>query len=490
MNLRRGVIVLLDDDNRQPALERAMGGVVERLHNDVESHATRDPLTGFLLRKLFADEIDRALLDAESTIATSAVLCHVGVTNLRQINDEGGGGAGDTTLKAVALELRKQIRNKSVIFGRLDGAAFGIYFPSGGMEAAYKKLQALIEPLHALSVASDGGVADAIEPDEAETVELAVRESESEAATIRRSLSPEIVIGICASGDNLVQADGLLEAAREACDSARDMGPGSIFVSGSETEQRRKMEQLVAYAEQALELGRLILIGQHVSSLGDDSLPPALYLAVSAYDRNGKAMPSSMFGPALLRCPQAAKIDMWAFKQTLAWILEHEEQSDVYPLFVVPLSSASLKDENLANLIMSEFMETPVPPGRICFSLPDHDVVENVIEVGELIAILKDFGCRFVLDEFGSGHQNYDYIKSIDIDFVTVRTGFISDARKSPQDFAMAKSINELVHFVGKKTIAKQARGLDLADMMREIGIDFLHDQTEQAQLVPEAPAT
>lgn len=98
---------------------------------------------------------------------------------------------------------------------------------------------------------------------------------------------------------------------------------------------------------------------------------------------------------------------------------------------------------------------------------------------------LKEFGCRFVLDEFGSGHENYDYVKELDVDYVTVKSAFVTDARQSPKDFAMAKSINELVHFMGKKTIAKQEKGLDLAGTMREIGIDFLYDLAERSQLEP-----
>jgi EAL domain-containing protein (putative c-di-GMP-specific phosphodiesterase class I) len=68
---------------------------------------------------------------------------------------------------------------------------------------------------------------------------------------------------------------------------------------------------------------------------------------------------------------------------------------------------------------------------------------------------------------------------------VTVRTSFVADAQKNPKDFAMAKSINELVHFMGKKTVAKQDPGADLGEVMREIGIDFLHDLHEKVQLLP-----
>jgi EAL domain-containing protein (putative c-di-GMP-specific phosphodiesterase class I) len=195
---------------------------------------------------------------------------------------------------------------------------------------------------------------------------------------------------------------------------------------------------------------------------------------------DGSNVAAAEFAPALARSARAAEIDLWAFRRTLAWMQAHEDELEAYALVMIPLSSASVRNEDLAGLLMAEFMETPVPPGRICFGMPDHEVVENVTGASELIGTLREFGCRFMLDEFGSGHDNYDYIKSVDVDFVSVRSGFISDARGNPKDFAMAKSINELVHFMGKKTVAKQLPGADLGDTMREIGIDFLYDQSER----------
>ena len=309
-------------------------------------------------------------------------------------------------------------------------------------------MQSQIEKFAAVSVTleedSEADPPDAEEPDEAETVV--------------RPVSPEIVIGLTGSEDGLAQAEGLLSAAMEACESARDMGVGSIYVTGSESREREQLEQMVGYADKALERDCLMLHGQNVTSLTDTELAPALHVAIGARDRSDRPIPTQVFTSALARSKVAAEVDMWAFKQTLFWMVEHEDEVDKYAIVVIPLSSASMKDEELPHKIMSEFMETPVPPGKICFEIPDRDVVENVVEAGELINTLKEFGCRFVLDEFGSGHDNYDYVKELDVDFVTVKTGFVGDAQKNPKDFAMAKSINELVHFMGKKTSRNKSR--------------------------------
>ena len=480
MYLRRGILRSLDTEIETPPLERAMFGVVDQLHSQVEEQATRDPLTGFLTRRFFAEAIDAALASVESGGTKQAACCHISIENLKQVNDEFGVETGDGLLKAVADALQQTLRVKGLVYGRLSGSELGVYWPTGGVQAALKRLRAASEGLKAVALV----LGDSVPADGDSTVELS-EQSLSSTQTVVSAIHADIVIGLTGSDDAMVQADGLLIAAREACDTARGMGIGALFVAGSESEQRRALEQMAAYANKALERDRLVLLAQHVVSLTDSALPPALHVVVSARDRADKSIPVHLFAPALARASVAADIDLWSFRQTLAWMLANEDALERYAVVIVSLSSASMKNENLPQQIMSGFMEVPVPPGKICFEILDRDVVANLVEAGDLISTLKEFGCRFVLDEFGSGHDNYDYIKRLEVDYVTIKSSFVVDAQKNPKDFAMAKSINELVHFMGKKTMAKQERGLDLAATMREIGVDFLYDLNEQTQLAP-----
>ena len=74
-------------------------------------------------------------------------------------------------------------------------------------------------------------------------------------------------------------------------------------------------------------------------------------------------------------------------------------------------------------------------------------------------------------------------MKELAVDFVTIETAFIAEAKQNPKDFAMAKSINELIHFMGKKTIGKQDSGNDVVDVLREIGVDFLYDLSKTSRI-------
>ena len=102
-----------------------------------------------------------------------------------------------------------------------------------------------------------------------------------------------------------------------------------------------------------------------MNSLTEGEILPSLRVAVSAVDRSGKPIPAHVFAPALARASVAHDIDMWAFRETLAWMQANEETLEKYALVIVPLSGASVRNEDLPGLIMTEFMETPVPPGRI-----------------------------------------------------------------------------------------------------------------------------
>ena len=476
MYLRRGLLRVLGESADAPGVDRAMLSVVDRVHKQVESDATKDPLSGYLARRFFEEAVEKHIQDADPAAGKNLAMCYVSLENLRDVNDKMSESVGDSLLKEFAEELTQRLAEEPVICGRLSGSILALFWKSGGTAAAHKKLRASVEMLRELSV----GV-----PYEAmDEGELAHAESETQEIDHRR-VSPVFVIGIAGSEDNAVDAEGLISAAREACDHARESAAEPpIHVTGSESEQRAQLERMIAYADKALEKDRLTLSGQKISSLTDERLPPALSMTLGAVDRSQRRIPEKLITPALKRCSQLAAYDRWALRRAFEWVLANEELADRYAMFVLPLSRAAIENEELPNELIGEFMESPVQPGQVCFSLPDQAVVDNQSLVSDLVDALKAYGCRFILEDFGSGHDSYDYIKSIDTDFVEIRTSFIEDADKNPRDLAMAKSINELAHFLGKKTIGRQHLGKDLAETMRAIGIDFMHQQAGQVEIV------
>ncbi len=453
MYLRRGTLKSLQGDDAGP-VDRALFGVVNRIHGEVEARATHDELTDFMNRKSFLQTIERYRPDGPAG-SSGPVLCQLSLGNLKAINDDYGIEVGDTMLNNVARQLRAAIPGKAVTFGRLGGTDLGIFWPKGGLQSAYKKVLACVESLGESAAVESG---DAI-------------------------LAPQAHAGITAIEDGLTTAEQLLTVVSEACKTARTAQGKPVYVAGSENKFRQQLEQMVGYIGKAYDRNRLVLLHQTVTSLADDGDQPAMHIVVTAEDRNGKLVPPGFFKQALANSARAFEIDEWTLKRTFSWMAEHPDDVDSFAAVIIPLSHEAMKRDDLSNIIINLLMETAVPPGKIFFEIADKDAIANVTETAELVRTLKEFGCRFILDEFGSGQGNYEYVKELAVDFVTIETGFIAEAKQNPKDFAMAKSINELIHFMGKKTIGKQDSGNDVIEVLREIGVDFLYDQSKTSRI-------
>jgi ABC-type phosphate transport system permease subunit len=68
---------------------------------------------------------------------------------------------------------------------------------------------------------------------------------------------------------------------------------------------------------------------------------------------------------------------------------------------------------------------------------------------------------------------SYSYLRNLPVDYLKIDGVFVKDIMTNPSDYAVVKSINEIGHFMGKKTIAEYVEDDQVLEMLRDIGIDF-----------------
>jgi EAL domain-containing protein (putative c-di-GMP-specific phosphodiesterase class I) len=181
-----------------------------------------------------------------------------------------------------------------------------------------------------------------------------------------------------------------------------------------------------------------------------------------------------LFLPTAERYQLAVRLDRWVVANALQWLARHPNLSETVTLWGINLSGQSLSEDSFLEFVLQQFNETAVAADQICFEITETAAIANLAGAIRFISSLKQRGCHFALDDFGSGLSSFAYLKNLPIDFIKIDGVFVKDIIDNPLDFAMVRSINEIGQLMAKKTIAEFVENDLILDKLRELGVDYV----------------
>ena len=125
------------------------------------------------------------------------------------------------------------------------------------------------------------------------------------------------------------------------------------------------------------------------------------------------------------------------------------------------------------DFVLEQFDETRLPTSKICFEITETAAIGSLDDAIEFMEKMKILGVQFSLDDFGTGLSSYSYLRNLPVDYLKIDGIFVKDIKDNPNDYAVVKSINEIGHFMGKKTIAEYVENEEILEILREIGVDY-----------------
>ena len=122
--------------------------------------------------------------------------------------------------------------------------------------------------------------------------------------------------------------------------------------------------------------------------------------------------------------------------------------------------------------VQERLERSQIPPQQICFEVTETAAIANLSRAMVFMRALKERGCQFALDDFGSGLSSFAYLKTLPVDYLKIGGAFVKDIVDDEVDLAMVRSINDVGKVMGKRTIAEFVESEAILEKLREIGVD------------------
>jgi diguanylate cyclase (GGDEF)-like protein/PAS domain S-box-containing protein len=415
------------------------------LSEKIAYQATHDSLTGLANRSQFDNYIKLAVASAH-TDSVQHALCYLDLDQFKVVNDTCGHLAGDELLRQLGDVLKKNIRRHDFV-ARLGGDEFGILMHDCSLSEAFaacEKLRDIVRDFHF--------------------------------AWENRSFTVGVSIGISEITMTSSTAVDLLKEADAACYAAKDRGRNRVHVFRPDDEElamRQGEMQWVERIQQGLAQDRFCLYGQPIVAIGHQEEGLHFETLVRYRDDNGRIIPPGAFLPAAERYGLATALDRWVIRNLFEWMAKKERFLKKLAVCSVNLSGVSLSDENMLAFIYDQFEIWRIPAHKICFEVTETAAIANLSYATNFINQLRNKGCSFSLDDFGSGLSSFAYLKNLPVDYIKIDGLFVKDILDDKVDLAMVKSINEVGHVMDKKTIAEFVENEQIFNLLKVLGVDY-----------------
>ncbi len=416
-----------------------------------------DQLTGLANRVNFdrqlSDHIEasRALAYNSSTENSVTkkqigVVMHIDLDKFQVINNSVSYAIGDKYLYQISVSLKEFLPDNAII-SRFGNDEFAVLLP----ELLFSEAK-----------------------DFAQRLRLQIQKLRIEELQLETNITASI--GVIILDHSIFDAQQVYSSLGQAVSLAKEKGRNRVQVYQSDDEQlvlhAKEMEAVHEVAE-ALKEDRLLLYRQEIKSLSQQQQQQQrnhFEVLVRMRSAQGILIPPNDFIPAAEKYGLIRQIDQWVIENTFKSLTMTPDDNASYS---INLSGVTLADRDTYDQVIKLFEQYQVPADRICFEITETSAISHLDSALYFINKMKAYGCRFSLDDFGSGLSSFSYLQKLPVDVIKIDGIFVQDMDTNAINRVFVENIKRTAEAMNKRTIAEFVENEAIKQILTEIGIDY-----------------
>ncbi len=431
-------------------VDQSMYHTLEHVQKSLSFARNHDSLTKLINRETFNNQMKRALRHSQLKHSQHAVL-YVNIDQFKLVNEVYDQISGDQVLLEFA-RLLAQLHGKKSSSARIDADEFAVLLLDQSLEQAVQVAEKIRSDIEAGSMDIGG-----------------------------ENVSFTVSIGVAAILEHSPDVEEVIDDARSAMQRAKQLGRNQVVQFEEEhsrvIDYKLKKNRTRQDLENAIASDRFILRAQPIlqTAVGDRSNTKVHYeLLLGLVNTDGSISSPREFIQSAERYGFMTLVDRWVVREAFTWISQLMDEQKVVPHLAINLSGDSVTNNSFMEYLLEQISEFGVGTSRLCFEITETGTISNLVKAADFVRAFRNIGCKFSIDDFGTGLASHNYLRELPVDYVKIDGSFITGIDKNRSDYAMARSINDLAHFLGQETIAESVERDTIIVKLEELGVDYL----------------
>ncbi len=418
---------------------------LRQMEEELSYQATHDPLTSLINRYGFELRIARLFESARNTKDEHAVLnISLDIDQLQLLTDSGGLDAKDEVLIQVSHILESIVAKKDCVT-RIDHSDFKVLLENVSVKKVEQAAKEIIKKFIEKRFEWDSN-----------PYEL------------------NVCIGIAMLTAKTPDIASVLSAAESACYVAKNNGRNHFYIYSDKdilSVERHGHITRLQQLQSAIEDERFKLFKQPIFNIDGRDKYQYCEVLIRMVGESGDIIPPINFLPVAEQYQLMPVIDRWVVKKTFFLIKNSSLLDESH--CSINLSGQTLGDKTFLDEVLVLFKETKIAYSKICFEITETALISNFKVAQTFISTLRARGCKFSLDDFGSGLSSFTYLKNLPVDYLKIDGSFVLSVLKDEKDFNLVKSIHQIGQFMGIKTVAEFIESDEILECIRKMGINY-----------------